>query len=142
MATFRETLQGLVNMSEEGKIRCAVESYVSLLPKLREYDEESNGAILFLSIVSTAVAADGTFSAKEKMLVSALFKAQGLEMSDQEMVGLVKNASGQKGYELIQSLSKVLDGESRANLVLFIASICAIDDTISKEEIAYLESLL
>ena len=140
--SFRDTLQELVNLSDEDKLKCALGAYQDLLPALTRFDSDSNGLVLSIAIMGTAAAADGKLTAQELAFIMALAKSRGLELSLEQTVELIKQSADKDGFELIRSLSGALEDEKKAALVLFVATICALDDRISQEEVKYLESLL
>ena len=139
--TFQETLQQIVNLPTETKLKMAVDSYVELLPVLAKIDTDNNGAALVCAIIGSAVGADGKISAEENAFVKALFKAHKVDLTDEQVETLVKNHSGDDWRSLISKLAHALDSKSKANLALLCAAICAIDDTITRDEAAFLAGI-
>ena len=138
---FKEALQQIVNLSTEAKLKMAVDSYVELLPVLAKIDSENNGAALVCGIIGSAVGADGKISPEENAFVKALFKAHKVELSDDQVKQLVSKHSGDDWRSLVAKLAGALPTESKAHLALLCAAICAIDDTITKEEAQYLAGI-
>ena len=138
---FKDTLQQIVNLSTEAKLKMAIESYVELLPVLKSIDSDNNGAGLVCAIIGTTVGADGKITVEERAFVKALFKAHKVELSDSEVDKLVKKHSGDEWRTLIAKLASIMNAESKARLALLCAAICAIDDTISREEAQFLASI-
>ena len=140
--TFRDMLQEIVNMDEEDKLKCGLGAYGDLAPALARFDTETNGLALAITIMGTAAAADGTLTTEEIAFLMALSKSEGMELTVEEAAGLVKKTASKDKYQLIQHLAQALEPNEHAALVLFVATLCALDDRISAEEIAYIESLL
>jgi len=138
---FKETLQQIVNLPTEAKVKMAVESYVKLLPVLQAIDKDNNGAGLIVAVIATAVGADGKVTKEERAFVQALFKAHKVELSDADVDKMVKNYTGDDWRGLVSKLAGILNPESKAHLALLCAAICAIDNTISKDEVAFLASI-
>ncbi len=139
---FRDMLQQLVNLSEEEKVLCGIKAYQGVLPALKRFDPDTEGLVLTIAIMGTAAASDGKLTGQEMAFIMALAKTRGRELSLDEAAELVKSSVEKDGFELIRSLSGALDGEERSALVVFVAAICALDDSITAKEIDYLESLL
>lgn len=138
---FKELLQKIVNMSTEAKLKMAIESYVELLPVLKAIDSDNNGAGLVCAIIGSTVGADGKISSEERAFVKALFKVHKVEMSDSEVDNLVKRHSGDEWHSLIAKLAGIMNQEAKAHLAMFCAAICAIDDTITREEAVFLAGI-
>ena len=138
---FKQTLQQIVNLSTEAKLKMALDSYVALLPVLKSLDSDNGGAGLICAIIGSTVGADGKITAEERAFVKALFKAHKVDLSDSDVDKLVKNHMGDNWRELIAKLASILNAESRAHLALLCAAICAIDDTISRDEQVFLAGI-
>ena len=138
---FKDALQQSVNLSTEAKLKMAVDSYVQLLPVLAKIDSDNNGAGLVCAIIGSAVGADGKISPEENAFVKALFKAHKVELSDEQVRNLVQNHSGDDWRDMIAKLAGILNNESKAHLALLCAAICAIDDTITREEAQFLAGI-
>ncbi|MBQ6595888.1 MAG: TerB family tellurite resistance protein [Clostridia bacterium] len=137
---IRKTLQKIVNLSDRDKIGLAVDAFKALLPTLRKLDPDHRGVVLICTIFGTAAAADGKLSGQEYALIAGLMKAEtGAELGPNEVVELLKAASN--NYRLIQKLAEALPSSEQANLITLIAVICSIDNTISSEEMDFIESL-
>lgn len=81
-------------------------------------------------------------TAQELTFIRAMASHRGLELSNDDAAELIRQYADRDGYALIRNLAEAVSTDERAALIAFIASICAMDDRISKEESAYLESLL
>ncbi len=138
---FRSTLQGIVNLSTEDKLKLAITSYTELLPELKKLDSKNNGIALVLAIIGSTVGADGKISSQEAAFILALFKAHGVELTTEDVKKLVINHSGDNWRDLVTKVCSVMPSDKQARLIAFVAAICAIDDRISKEEVSFLADL-
>lgn len=138
---FREALQQIVNLSTEAKLKMAVESYVELLPVLKSIDSDNNGAGLVCAIIGTTVGADGKITSEERAFVKALFKAHSVNLSDSEVDTLVRKHMNDTWRSMITKLAGILNADAKARLALLCAAICAIDDTISRDESKFLADI-
>jgi len=138
---FSDVMQQIVNLSTEAKLKMAVESYVELLPVLKSIDSDNNGAGLVCAIIGTTVGADGKISAEERAFVKALFKAHQVDLSDSEVDQLVRKHMNDTWRSMITKLAGILNSDAKARLALLCAAICAIDDTISREESKFLADI-
>ena len=141
--SFRDLLQEIVNKSTEDKLKLAVHGYLDLLPKLKEFDKEHHGLGIVFCILGGTVAADGHLSEEEFAMVHGMLKASGAEnITEDEVLKLIKTFSDDKSREIVKSVAHSLDEDGHASLVMLCASICAIDDTIKADEVKFLEDIL
>ena len=142
--SLRETLQSLVNQSDDSKLSLAYDAYKAILPKLKEFDTENDGLLLVYTILGATAAADGEISTSEYAFIAALLKATNdIDLNRDEVFQIAKAAAKDgKGYKLVQALANAMNSEEHANLVLFVATLCSMDDTISADEISFIESLM
>ena len=142
MSSFTDAMQEIVNLSDENKVKLAGGSFLELMRPLAEFDKEYKGLRLILPIFGASAGADGKLTSSESALIRAITSAVGLELSEEKVLDLVKTSTRQETYDMMTSLSKVLDNDGRAALVHLVAALCAIDDKMSKEELALIASLL
>lgn len=139
---FRDVLQQIVNLSYEQKVGLAASSISDLIPELKKLFGDKEVSAIIMAIISTAIAADGQLAPEEYAFAKALFGAAGMEMSDEDLVKTIKIYSTDSGYDIVRNVSKVLPSDVKSKLVTGVAAICAIDNTIDKNEIAFLTTLL
>ncbi len=142
MSEFTDLLQNIVNESTETKVSMAAKSLSALLPTLRKIDEDNKGMFLMSCIFGTAASADGTYSMEEIALIGAIFKAAGAEMSDDKIKSLLTTFGDEDCKKLVTKLAGALNQDDHANLVMLVAAICSIDDTIKADEVRFIKDLL
>ncbi len=142
MSTFSETMQKIVNLSDEEKVGLAATSYLKIMPVLKAVDTKTNGMVLLCAILGSAAMADGKINPKEHALISAILSAENLELSTDQVTELIRNSSGTNVRELVQKLSSAMNAEQKAALVSLVAAVSSIDDTISKDELSYIVDLI
>jgi uncharacterized membrane protein YebE (DUF533 family) len=123
----------------------ALESFSTLLPTFEKYDKKNEGMELLLSVIGTAIAADGVLSPKEQELINTLLDSCGYVLPEEEMVKLLRNAAKEDVKKKIRAFDDLLEAKEEGqfgNLRLLIAAIIAIDGDVADEEVSFLESLL
>ncbi len=142
MSLFEDMLQNIVNLSSEDKIQMALDSMIEMGPTFKKLDPKGSGNVIVYTLIGTAVAADGKLSQGEYNFLTALFESLDIKMSDDELIALIKATSSKEAYDFINSLKSYLTNDGIVNIVKIVAALCSIDDRISKEEAAYIASLL
>ncbi len=140
--TFSEAMQKIVNLSDREKVKLAGDSFVSLMPHLMAIDKDHKGLGLFLPIVGASAGADGKLNNREIALILAITKSIGMDLTEEQVLEIVKSSTRQETYDMMRSLSNVLVDDGRPALINLVASLCAIDDAMSKEELGLIASLL
>ncbi|MCR4908875.1 MAG: hypothetical protein K5985_08585 [Lachnospiraceae bacterium] len=141
-SSFDELLQDLVNKNDEEKLDIALDSYKDLLPVLREVDPKTEGIFMTMVIMGATAGADGKLTVGEDRFIRALMEARGVEMTDEKVLSILDMGTEEDAYDIIRELRSRLNNAGAGALVSFIAAICAMDDTISREEVALIKSLL
>ena len=136
--TFEEVLQGMEGLSTERKIEAAVDSYMKLVPLLKDFDPVGGGLVLFNVILSAAASADGVVSEAERELIGALYAAMDVELNDEEITALVKACNDTNAVKLVKGFASLLTEEQMETLMTFLAAIFSIDERVTREEYAML----
>jgi|GEM_PF-5928212 len=142
MSRFTDTMQEIAALSTEERVGLAAASYMKLLPALRQIDERNHGLTLLCAIFGTAAGADGVLNAAESALIRAIVKAEGLELTHEDVTALVTASTRQDGYEMIRRLASILPAEEQSALATLVAVVSAIDGIVAPEELTYIESLI
>ncbi len=140
--SFDQLLQDLVNKDDEEKIAIAVDAYKDLLPVLTALDPKTNGIFMTMLLLGVTAGADGKLTVGEARFIHALMEARGVQMTDEKILAIVENANHEEAYDILRELRGRLTDDGVASLFTFIAAICSMDDTISREEIALLKAIL
>lgn len=149
MSDFKDTLQQLLNTDDQTKIELACDSFVKLMPVFKEIDPEHDGFYAMFDILAGSAAADGELSERELYFIQALLNnaSRTLGYSDQfseeEILNIVRTAAGNNVvYDRLRKLSAALNDDLHGEMITFVAAFCAIDDTITASEMAFINDLL
>lgn len=136
MATWNETLQQLVNEDYDSLLNIARGTLNDLMPTFKELDPDNEGAAVVFYTISSAVASDGKLTALERKFICDLLGVSS------DSVSTMLNAHDAKMDELVDSMVDNFPQDESASLLLLVATVAACDETISREENAFLKRLL
>ena len=139
---MEKAMQDLVNLSTEEKLDQAAEYFSAIWPELRRLDPEYDGKILLYYILGTAVGADGQLTESEAALMNAVMDAVDVEWSVDDTIKMMENVADRDGYDTVKKLVHAFDEDLQADLISFIAVICAIDDRIKVSEQSFILDLI
>lgn len=142
MSQLYDMLQDIVNLSDKDKLRLFRESYLELLPVFKEVDPQPQGLSYISEIIGTAASADGQVDPSEIRIMRVITDANGLDLTDAQLTGLILDSGTEHVREQVVRLSEVLDPELRARLVMLTAVVCSLDDRINEKEIDLIASLM
>ena len=134
---LNEILQDYVNLSYEELLGVASHAAKTVIPFFNNAVEDGNGAIFTISFIGTCLASDGQLSALEKKFVCDLFGA------DPETVeGIFASINS----EIVRIVDEVFDSiptdEVKSALLSFCLCFLAVDERISREEVALIQKLI
>lgn len=136
---IRDLLQEMVNESYENLVSCAKELMAELIPIFDEALGEGKGSQCIVHIFATCLAVDGKLTAKEYQFVKDIYRNQ---VTDQDIEDL---ASSHYSYDIMEEVNKIVDAcdhHTKASLLTLCTCFLAVDETISREEVAFLNILL
>lgn len=140
MATLKELMQDYVNMSYNDLLNLARKNYANFIGTLRGFfDSDETIAQAILVVTSSCLSADGKLSNSEYAFIKELL---GLQQDYETLTRVTAALGDAKGRELADQLADALDTESKAEFLSFCLCIVAIDETISRDEIAFINKLL
>lgn len=141
MATFNEVLQNYVNLSYEQLVAIGKESLCKMALGLDKFfdGDDDTGATALLVFVSSILGADGRLTTLECRFLNDLLEADHSYDSVCEMVAAFSN---QEHRDLTDRLIDSLDDETKAEALAVALCFCAVDETISREEVAYFKKLM
>lgn len=142
---FNELLQQYVNKDYEELCRLtgqaglavteACKELAQQMPSVEGSDPETTANYLLTCLVTCTVMADGEVSELERKLLSDVF------LLDEENVMVLVNLYSPKLAEGSKLLSSHMNEDDRTDVMMLCTAIAAVDETISKEEVAFLRSL-
>lgn len=134
--SFSDTLQELVNKSYDELLDFAKIAIGELYPACKAVDEENNGVFMMTSVILSAIAADGKLTAIEKKFLMELLDL------DEDKLNTYIGMYDSRMAELTDKFADALTVELKSHTVMLVATIAACDETISREETAFLAKIL
>ena len=134
--SFQDTLQNLVNKDYDELMGFAKIAIAELYPACKVVDEDNSGVFMMTSIILSAIAADGKLTGIEKKFLMEL-----LDLDDDKLNTLIGMYDARMA-DLTDNFADALPAEMKAHVVMLVASIAACDETISREETAFLAKIL
>ncbi len=136
MSALNDILQKIVNQDYPDLVKLAKTSAANLLPVCKQVDPDNNGALMLSAIMLAAIGADGKLTALEQR-----FLGDVLDMSPSQIDRYTDLYTGNE-EELVDKLADAVNSSLKADIVMLVASICAIDETISRDETALIRKLI
>ena len=141
MATLNEILQGYVNLSYDQLLSIAKPECRkfanAVLSALDDNDETASRALLMFFAVM--LGADGRLTALEHKFMNDILEADHAYEDTCEMVAAL---SCSESREIMDNLIDSLPSEAKAAGLTLALCFCAVDETISREEVAYFKKLM
>lgn len=137
--SFNEILQEIVNQSYEQLLQNASDALNDLMPFFNEAADDGNGAKFIVPIICTVMATDGKFSQLEYKFIKELINS---DMSYDQFKGVVQQYYSESWRNTIDQLIDACDTKTKASLLCLCTYFAAVDETISKEETAFLRKLM
>lgn len=133
---FSALLQEFVNKDYDELLNLAKQAVVRVLPVCKSVDEQNNGIGALTAILLSAVAADGKLTRLEAQFLGEI---TGLDAAGVDK--LTDMYSG-KMVELTDLLADKFSKEVKADIMILVTCLAACDETISREETAFLRQIL
>ncbi len=136
MANLDNTLQEIVNMDYDMLLGMAKKAVTNLKPAVCKADPNQKGGYMTACVVLTAMMADGKVSPPERQLLKDL-----LQLNDQKAGAFIQLYRNEMAVWTQRFLNQVSSDE-KADTMILITCIAAVDETISKEETALIRKLV
>jgi len=137
--SFNEILQDIVNQSYEQLLQNANDALNDLMPFFNEVADDGDGAKFIVPIICTVMAADGKFSQLEFKFIKELLNSS---MSYDEFKSVIQHYYSESWRNRVDQLIDACDTKTKASLLCLCTYFAAVDETISKEETAFLRKLM
>ena len=133
---FGALLQEFVNKDYNELLALAKQAVVRVLPVCKTVDEQNNGIAALTGILLSAVAADGKLTRLEAQFLADItgLDAAGVDKLTDMYTG--------KMVELTDLLADKFSKEVKADIMILVTCLAACDETISREETAFLRQIL
>ena len=138
VSSFQELMQQYVNKDYSTLVGLAKASVNDILPECAKIDTDNKGVLLLMSIALSGIGADSNASPKEVQFIADVLDVEANKILD-ILAAIVKNPTS---LELAKKFVGVCPKELKAATINFIATICACDETITRDESAYILTLM
>ena len=136
MESWNEIMQRLVNEDYDTLLGMARGTLNDLIPVFKKIDTENEGAALMYFTLSSAVAADGKLTVIENKFLGDL-----LNLSTESNIRMLESHDS-KIDDLVDKLVDSLPDHERTLLILLVATLAACDESITRDENAFLKRLM
>jgi len=137
--TLNEFLQNFVNEPYENLVSMAEESIARILPIFNEIAEDGQGSKVIVMFIGTSLAVDGKLSELEYKFVCDVL---GGKFTYDEVKQLASAHYSDQMFNTIDELVDSCPSDLKAALITFCCCFLSVDQTISREEVAFVQKLL
>ena len=139
-----ELIQYIEALPLQDKINIVTYDFSALWPTLQKKDPASNGRNLALTIIASAVSADGKLTTGEVALIKAVFNVIGIKTpaTDKEILDFIVKFAGIDSFNTVKALGDTMTEEERERLVSAVIIISAADGEVSEHEAGFICSLI
>lgn len=134
--TFNELMQKYVNSDYETLVALAQKALVNLLPACKAVDPDNDGLFMATSIILAAIGADGVLTGLEKKLLK---DALG---QDDEVIEKFISLYDSRMVELVDHFADKTNDDIKADTLMLITAVAAVDEKISREETALIKKIM
>ncbi len=134
---LKKLLQDFVNEPYETLLGMAKSAFAELKPVFDKASADGQGSKLLIGLMATSLAIDGHLTELEYKFVTDLFG----EFSFEEVKGLVQMHYTADMLKLMDDLVDSFSTDLKARLLTFCCCFLAVDETISRDEIAFVYRL-
>ena len=142
MNDFDQLMQGMVDEPYENLKKMAIDAIGRLSKGLNatfRNTESSTTSRTILTLIGVCLGKDGKVTDLECRFVNDILDCN---YDRETMMGVANLIGNEDGEQIILQLVKVLDQDSVAALVMLAACFCAVDETINRDETAFIRKLL
>ncbi len=139
MASFQEILQKYVNLDYEDLLSLAKKNFEKIMPYFNSIAKDGNGSSVCVAFISACLAADGELSTLEIRFVNDLV---GSHLTRAELFGITQELIDGGAFDLADAVYDACPAEIRNDLLSFCLCFCAVDESISTKELAFIKRLL
>lgn len=138
MATFNEIKQRYVNLSYSQLLGIARENLSKLMPMFNTVADDGKGIKFLLVFFGACFSADGKFTELEYRFMSDLTSVGDYDT----LKGIVQASYNNNSAELADKIYDVCPASLKPELLSLCLCLVSIDETITKEENAFLQRLV
>ncbi len=134
--SLKTVIEGYINTEYNELVGTAKLSLQVVYPLLKNVFEEQ-ASFIFISFLGAGVAADGSFSEKEKKFLKDVFN-----FNDDINEDIFKLGSNEEVVSLVDRVFDILDGESKIALLNLCLCLIAVDKNVELVETEFIQKLL
>ena len=136
MSSFNELMQKYVNTDYEVLVDLAKEAVRRLMPYCQKVDPDHNGNYMLASLILSAIGADGVLTALESKMLSDVMGLNAEEIK--KLIAMFDNRMA----DLADHFADNMNADTKADTLMLITVLAAVDEKISKEETAFIKKLM
>ena len=134
---LKKLLQDFVNEPYENLLGMARSAFAELKPVFDQASQDGNGSNLLIGLFATSLAVDGKLTELEYKFVNDLFG----NISYEDVKSLVEMHYKAEMVDLMNNLVDSCGVELKSKLLTLCCCFLAVDETISRDEIAFILKL-
>jgi hypothetical protein len=139
MADLNQILQDMVNEDYDSLVNMAQQAISDLLPVFNEIAEDGNGNSAIIALFATALAVDGKLSDLEYKFVCDVI---GGDFTYDEVKTLVQGHYSDDMIAAVDGLVDSCPSELKSKLLVLCCTFLAVDETINRDEVAFILKLI
>jgi hypothetical protein len=136
MSSFNELMQKYVNTDYEVLVDLAKEAVRRLMPYCQKVDPDHNGNYMLASLILSAIGADGVLTTLESKMLSDVMGLNTEEIK--KLIAMFDNRMA----DLADHFADNMNADTKADTLMLITVLAAVDEKISKEETAFIKKLM
>ena len=136
MSSFNELMQKYVNTDYEVLVDLAKEAVRRLMPYCQKVDPDHKGNYMLASLILSAIGADGVLTALESKMLSDV-----MGLNTEEIKKLIAMFDIRMA-DLADHFADNMNADTKADTLMLITVLAAVDEKISKEETAFIKKLM
>jgi hypothetical protein len=137
--TFADLLQDYVNKPYEELLELANDALAVIVEALIQVTPEDNAAEFILPFIATTLASDGRYSELEHTFLNDVLQG---ELTYDEAKTCMQAHYNPEIFEAVDKIIDACGQDLKSALIVFCLCFAAVDETITREESAYLAKLL
>ncbi len=140
MSSFNELMQRFVNTDYEDLVTVAKDACNDVFPAVKNYFGEVDTAVKFMvAVIGTCIGADGALTELEKRFA---YDVIGDSMTPSFLDSMTTVYGDNDSRNLVDEIIDSLNSDAKASLLVFCAAFLAVDETISRPEVAFISKLM
>lgn len=136
MSSFNELMQKYVNTDYQVLVDLAKEAVRRLMPYCQKVDPDHNGNYMLASLILSAIGADGVLTGLESKMLSDVMGLNTEEIK--KLISMFDNRMA----DLADHFADNMNEDTKADTLMLITVLAAVDEKISKEETAFIKKLM